>query len=120
MVNNLPLKIANKIKKVLPIMFNCEANYLQRLVETDSSGAEEISFVNQGKIQGLHIGKGDASLVPDITGDKEWNQISYVFYCITDIDIKLRDKIEVNNLSLSVVSLWKFENINIVGLGDEL
>lgn len=120
MVGNLSFRIAAKIRKILPKMYNCEATYHKRTVSADSYGAEQISFTNSGKISGLHIGKGDAGFVPDIVGDKEWNQVTYVFYCITDTDIKLKDKIEANGLNLSVISIWRFEQVNIIGLGEEL
>lgn len=120
MVGNLSFKVAAKIRKVLPLMYNCEANYLSKQVSEDNYGAKVISFTNQGKISGLHIGKGDTGFVPDIVGDKEWNQVSYIFYCVTNTNIKLGDKIEANGLSLSVISIWRFEEVNIIGLGEEL
>lgn len=120
MVVNLSSKVAAKIRAVLPLMYNCEADYLKRMVTTDSFGANEISFVADGKISGLHIGKGDSGFVPDIVGDKEWSQVTYIFYCLTDKEIKLRDKIQANGLTLSVISIWKFEDVNIIGLGEEL
>lgn len=120
MVGDLSFKVAAKIRKFLPRMYNCEATYYKKEIGVDKYGAEQTTFTDSGKISGLHIGKGDASFVPDIVGDKEWSQVTYVFYCITDVEIKLKDKIEANGLNLSVISIWKFEDVNIIGLGEEL
>lgn len=120
MVGNLSFKIATKVRKILPKMYNCEATYLKRVVSADRYGAEQVNYTNEGKIFGLHIGRADAGFVPDIVGDKEWSQVTYIFYCVTNADIKLNDKIEANGLSLSVISIWRFEQVNILGLGEEL